>query len=132
MTEPDPSRERLSHLRLHHDSPALQLSDGVHAWIAMTRQTMISKVVMMAGSSQDECSHQGETVIFVVGGWLAISIGGEQSTVAGDEIAIIPADERYSLIAGSDGCTRIDVFTPPNFSLAEEAFHQEHANHGFE
>jgi quercetin dioxygenase-like cupin family protein len=125
-------RSRLRHVRLDHDSPDLELANGVHARIAMTNQVMISKVVMTAGSSQDERSHRGETVIVVLSGQLSVLTGGERTTLAVDDIAIVPAGERYALIADDKGCTRLDVFTPPDMTLAEEAFHQEHANHGFE
>jgi quercetin dioxygenase-like cupin family protein len=120
------------HVRLDHDSPDLELADGVRGRLAMTNQVMVAKVVMTAGSGQDEHSNRGETVIVVVTGALSLSIAGESVTVTANELAIIPPDAPYSLGAGKNGCTRLDVFSPPDFNLAAEAFHQEHANHGFE
>lgn len=87
---------------------------------------------MLAGASQHECSHHGETLLLVVTGSVHITIDGAAKTLSADEVAVVPAGERYSLAAGDAGCTRLDVFTPPDMTLAEEAFHQEHANHGFE
>jgi len=117
---------------LDSDSPDLEIGDGVHARIVMTSAVMVSKVTMAARANQQERSHHGETLVLVLTGSAHITIGGEAKMLNADEVAIVPPGERYSLAAGDAGCTRLDVFTPPDMTLAEEAFHQEHANHGFE
>jgi quercetin dioxygenase-like cupin family protein len=125
-------RSRWRHLRFAVDSPDLEIAAGVHAHLVMTSQVMITQVAMAPWSKQDDRSHTGETVIVVNDGALTLSIDGAESTVSAGEVAIIPASETYALAAGAAGCTRLDVLSPPDMRLAEEAFHQEHSAHGFE
>lgn len=126
-------QSRWRHVRLAVDSPDVEISPGVHARIAaMTGQIMVVHIRMSAGAAQEDSIHEGETVISILDGGATIGIGDEEVKLAANEVAVIPAGERYSLVAGDAGCLRIDVFSPPNSELAEAAFHEEHANHGFE
>lgn len=100
----------------------------------MSRQALVAKVQMAPGAAQLERRHRGDTFVVVLAGEVRVSTGngGATESVAADGVAIIPPDRPYSLVAGPDGCTRLDVTVPPDMALAEEAFHEEHANHGFE
>lgn len=71
-------------------------------------------------------------MIVVTAGELRMTVEDRTTTLVVDEAAMIPANQPYSLTAGAEGCTRMDVLVPPDMALAEEAFHQEHVHHGFE
>lgn len=124
---------RWSHLRLADDTPDLELAPGVHARIAaVTGQIMVVQVRMEPGAKQHSAAHEGESVLSVLSGSAAITVGDDATTLRPDEVAVIFAGGQYFLVAGAEGCLRIDVFSPPHAELAEAAFHEEHANHGFE
>jgi hypothetical protein len=121
-------------VQLGEDSPEIELAPGVTARIAMTRQALVAMVTMAPGTKQPGRNHHGDTFVNVLAGDLQISadVSPEPEAVPAEGVLIIPAGRSYLLTAGPGGCTRMDVYVPPDMSLAEEAFHQEHSNHGFE
>lgn len=124
---------RWRHLRLAEETPDLELAPGVHARIAaVTGQVMVVQVRMEPDAEQHLAAHEGESVLSVLTGHAVVTVSDDGTILGPDEVAVIPPGEQYSLVAGTQGCLRIDVFSPPNAELAEAALHEEHASHGFD
>jgi quercetin dioxygenase-like cupin family protein len=98
----------------------------------MGASVMIADVRMAAGATQPDRRHSGETIITVLAGAASIRQGELRTDLVEGDVVVVPGDVTYSVVAGPAGCARWDVYSPPDVALAEEAFHQEHATHGFE
>ena len=60
-----------------------------------------------------EHRHENEQLGFILQGSMTFTIGGEKRELRAGDTYVIPSNTRHDALAGPDGCTAVDAFTPP-------------------
>jgi len=88
---------------------------------------MIARYELAAGSVIPLHDHLSEQMTTVLEGSVTLSFPGEASiTLRKGDMVLIPASKPHGSVAGAEGCTALDVFSPVRQDfLAAEGLHSE-------
>jgi quercetin dioxygenase-like cupin family protein len=57
--------------------------------------------------------HDKQQIVIILAGELTFTVGGETRVMHAGECVVIPPNVEHGGFAGPEGCTALDVFTPP-------------------
>jgi quercetin dioxygenase-like cupin family protein len=100
----------MKHHKLH-DIPEEQVTEHFARRFFTGEKITLAFLTMKAGCAVPTHSHESEQFSYVVSGALKFDIGGEEVTVRGGELVVIPSRVPHSAVALED-TTGIDVFSP--------------------
>ena len=86
---------------------------GVRAWPVTGEQMTFATVELDANAVVGEHAHPNEQIGLVLRGSLTFTIGGEVRELKPGQTYVIPGNIPHNAVAGADGCTVVDVFSPP-------------------
>jgi quercetin dioxygenase-like cupin family protein len=89
-----------------------QLRDGVTARVVNGQRMTLAVVDLEPGSSVPEHHHENEQLGFILRGSMTFTIGGEKREIRAGDTYTIPSNVPHDAVAGPDGCTAVDAFTP--------------------
>lgn len=90
-----------------------ELVPGVIAKIASGERIMLSLVTLAPGAVVPEHSHPHEQMGMMVSGTMELTIAGETRKLSGNEIYLVPGGVPHKAVAGPEGATALDAFSPP-------------------
>ena len=61
--------------------------------------------------------HDEQQIAIVLAGELTFTVGGETRVMHAGECVVIPSNVAHGGFAGPEGCTALDVFTPPRAGI---------------
>jgi len=61
--------------------------------------------------------HVEQQIAIVLSGELAFTVGGESRVMRAGDCVVIPPHVPHGGVAGPQGCTVVDVFTPPRAAI---------------
>ena len=93
--------------------PPRGLAPGVTAKIASGERIMLSLVTLAPNAVVPEHSHPHEQMGMMVSGTMELTIAGEPRTLSGNEIYLVPGGVPHKAVAGPEGATALDAFSPP-------------------
>ena len=85
---------------------------GVDIYTAAGEQMMLSLVKFEPGSVVELHQHEHEQCGILIAGELTFTIGDETSVLTAGEMWRIPGNVPHTCVAGPDGVTALDIFTP--------------------
>jgi quercetin dioxygenase-like cupin family protein len=62
--------------------------------------------------------HVEQQIAIVLSGELTFTVGGETKVMHAGECVVIPPNVEHGGVAGPEGCSAVDVFTPPRAAIA--------------
>ncbi|TMC52702.1 MAG: cupin domain-containing protein [Chloroflexi bacterium] len=89
-----------------------KLREGVFARAINGNRLTLAVVDLEPNSSVPEHHHENEQLGFILQGSMTFTIGGEARVLHAGDTYEIPSNVPHDAIAGSDGCTAVDVFAP--------------------
>jgi quercetin dioxygenase-like cupin family protein len=95
------------------DLAPLAVWNGVRARAVRGAEMTLSTVELDPGAIVSEHAHPNEQIGLVLQGSLTFTIGGERRELRAGESYVIGANVPHDAVAGADGCTVVDVFSPP-------------------
>jgi quercetin dioxygenase-like cupin family protein len=99
--------------------PALDLVPGLTFQPVTTDSVMVNFVTFEPNAVADMHHHSEQQIAIVVSGELIFTVGGETRTAHAGDSVVIPPHVPHGGHAGPEGCTAIDVFTPPRAGIAQ-------------
>jgi quercetin dioxygenase-like cupin family protein len=87
--------------------------EGAVARAVHGEQLTMAVVELESGVAVPEHRHVNEQLGFVARGSITMTIGGESRELGVGETYVIATDVPHAAVAGPDGATVIDVFSPP-------------------
>lgn len=85
----------------------------------VTTESVMTNFVTFAPDAPAPMHHHFEQQIAIVlTGVLEFSVGGELRTMRAGDVVVIPPHVPHGGHAGPEGCTVIDVFSPPRGAIA--------------
>jgi quercetin dioxygenase-like cupin family protein len=97
--------------------PALALVPGLTFQPITTDSVMTNFVTFDPDAVADVHHHAEQQIAIVTGGELTFTVGGETRVMHAGDCVVIPPHVPHGGHAGPDGCTAIDVFTPPRAGI---------------
>ena len=88
------------------------LREGVTARAITGSRMTLAIVDLEPGAAVTEHHHDNEQLGFILQGSMVFTIGGERRELRAGDTYEIPSNVPHDAIAGSDGCTAVDVFAP--------------------
>jgi quercetin dioxygenase-like cupin family protein len=86
----------------------------------VTTDTVMTNFVTFAPHAPAPAHHHIEQQIAIVlSGELTFTVGGETQVMRAGDCVVIPPHVEHGGAAGPEGCTVVDVFTPPRAAIAE-------------
>lgn len=89
-----------------------KLREGVFARAINGNRLTLAVVDLEPNSSVPEHHHENEQLGFILQGSMTFTIGGEARVLHAGDTYEIPGNVPHDAVAGSDGCTAVDVFAP--------------------
>jgi len=112
--EPSAEPGRFVHI---DDLEALSPGPGLE-FRPVTTESVMTNFVNFAASTHTPMHHHVEQQIAIVlSGELTFTVGGETKAMHAGDCVVIPPHVPHGGTAGSEGCTVIDVFTPPRAGI---------------
>jgi quercetin dioxygenase-like cupin family protein len=99
--------------------PALNLVPGLTFQPVTTESVMTNFVTFEPGAVADMHHHAEQQIAIVISGELHFTVGGETRVAHAGDCVVIPPHVPHGGHAGPDGCTAIDVFTPPRAGIVQ-------------
>jgi quercetin dioxygenase-like cupin family protein len=101
------------------DLQPLRLIDGMD-FRPVTTDTVMTNHATIAPNTELATHHHAEQQIAImVAGELTFTVGAETRTLRPGDCAVIPAHVPHGGVAGPEGATVIDVFSPPRAGIVE-------------
>jgi quercetin dioxygenase-like cupin family protein len=97
----------------------LVLLDGLEFRPIATDAVMTNFVTFEADAEAPMHHHVEQQIAIVLSGTLTFTVGGETRVMTAGECVVIPPDVPHGGTAGPEGCTALDVFTPPRAGILE-------------
>jgi quercetin dioxygenase-like cupin family protein len=91
----------------------LQIWDGVQARAVAGEQATLALIELAPGAPVPEHHHVNEQTGLLLRGALTFTIGGERRELGPGAMWVIPADVPHDVIAGPEGATLAELFSPP-------------------
>jgi quercetin dioxygenase-like cupin family protein len=90
-----------------------RLNENITRKVVWGKNIMTARFELAPGSVIPVHDHVSEQMTTVVAGSLTLTFPGEESlSLQPGDMAIIPSSKPHSAIAGPEGCTAVDVFSP--------------------
>jgi quercetin dioxygenase-like cupin family protein len=99
--------------------PALNLVPGITFQPVTTDSVMTNFVTFAPDAVADMHHHAEQQIAIVIGGELTFAVGGETRVLHAGDCVVIPPHVPHGGHAGPEGCTAIDVFTPPRAGIVQ-------------
>lgn len=90
----------------------LERRPGVNLRTAWMENLLLSQVELDPNAEVPAHQHPEEQVTIVVRGEITMTIGGETRLYKVGDSCLIPSDVAHGVVAGAEGATMFDVFTP--------------------
>ena len=95
-----------------HDCTQKNIFPGVDSYTASGEQMMLSLVKFEPGAVVELHQHEHEQCGILIAGELIFTIGDESRVLTVGEMWRIPGNVPHTCVAGQDGVTALDLFTP--------------------
>jgi unsaturated pyranuronate lyase len=99
--------------------PALNLVPGLTFQPLTTDSVMVNRVILEPDAVTDMHHHVEQQIAIVIAGELTLTVGGETRVAHAGDCVVIPPHVPHGGHAGPEGCTAIDVFTPPRAGIVQ-------------
>jgi quercetin dioxygenase-like cupin family protein len=119
--EPSPQPGRFVHV---DDLDPLVVVPGLEFRPVSTESVMTNFVTFEPGAPAPTHHHAEQQIAIVLSGELEFTVAGETRVMRAGDCVVIPPHVPHGGVAGVQGCTVVDVFTPPRagiVSLMSEA-----------
>ena len=103
--------------------PAVDLVPGLTFQPVTTDSVMTNFVTFAPDAVADVYHHSEQQIAIVVSGELHFTVGGEARIMRAGDAVVIPPHVPHGGHAGPEGCTAIDVFTPPRARIVQAMAH---------
>src|SRR3954471_4263070 len=114
----EPSAEPGRFVRVSDLDP-LQLVPGM-AFRPVSTETVMTNFVTFEPNAPAAMHHHSEQQIAIVlSGELTFTVGEDTRVMHGGDCVVIPPHVPHGGVAGPEGCTALDVFTPPRAGILE-------------
>jgi quercetin dioxygenase-like cupin family protein len=115
----EPSDEPGRFVRVDELAPLVML-DGLE-FRPVTTDTVMTNFVTFAPEAPAPMHHHVEQqIVIVLSGALTFTVGAETRAMHAGECVVIPPHVPHGGVAGPEGCTVIDVFTPPRAGIVAQ------------
>jgi quercetin dioxygenase-like cupin family protein len=102
-----------------NDLPALHLVPGIAFQPITTDSVMTNLVTFEPNAVADMHHHSEQQIAIVIRGELTFTVGDETRVAHAGDCVVIPPHVPHGGHAGPEGCTAIDVFTPPRAGIVD-------------
>jgi quercetin dioxygenase-like cupin family protein len=99
--------------------PPLKLVPGLTFQPVTTDAVMTNFVTFEADAVAETHHHAEQQIAIVIGGELTFTVGSETRVMRAGDCVVIPPHVPHGGQAGPEGCTAIDVFTPPRAGIVQ-------------
>jgi quercetin dioxygenase-like cupin family protein len=99
------------------DLDPLRLIDGLEFRPVTTDSVMTTLVTFAPDAPAPMHHHVEQQIAIVLSGQLTFTVGGETRAMHAGDCVVIPPHVPHGGAAGPEGCTVIDVFTPPRAGI---------------
>jgi quercetin dioxygenase-like cupin family protein len=99
--------------------PALHLVPGIAFQPITTDSVMTNFVTFEPNAVADMHHHSEQQIAIVISGELTFTVGDETRVTHAGDCVVIPPHVPHGGHAGPEGCTAIDVFTPPRAGIVD-------------
>ena len=113
--EPSDAPGRFVHI---DDLEPLQLVPGLEFRPVSTDSVMTNFVTFEPDAPAPMHHHVEQQIAIILAGELTFTVGGETRVMRPGDCVVIPPDVPHGGVAGPQGCTAVDVFTPPRAGIA--------------
>jgi quercetin dioxygenase-like cupin family protein len=101
------------------DLPPLDFLPGLTFQPVTTDTVMTNYVTFEPDTVADMHQHVEQQIAIVLGGELEFTVGEETRVMHAGDCVVIPPHVPHGGQAGPQGCTALDVFTPPRAAIVE-------------
>jgi quercetin dioxygenase-like cupin family protein len=101
------------------DLSPLKLFPGLDFRPVSTESVMTNFVTFEAEAPAPVHHHSEQQIAIVLSGELHFTVGEESRVMHAGDCVVIPPHVPHGGAAGPDGCTALDVFTPPRAAILE-------------
>jgi quercetin dioxygenase-like cupin family protein len=112
----EPSDEPGRFVRFNDLEP-LHVIEGLEFRPITTESVMTNHVTFAPDRPAPMHHHAEQQIVLVLMGQLTFTVGGETKIMHAGDCAVIPPHVPHGGTAGPQGCTVIDVFTPPRAGI---------------
>jgi quercetin dioxygenase-like cupin family protein len=99
--------------------PALHLVPGITFQPITTASVMTNLITFEPHAVADMHHHAEQQIAIVISGELTFTVGDETRVAHAGDCVVIPPHVPHGGHAGPEGCTAIDVFTPPRALIVD-------------
>ena len=92
--------------------PVIDIAPGVSATVAWGKGALLEVVEMKSGASSPEETLDGELITVIREGSATLNIGGRTLRLEKDDVVYLTPGMKRTLLAGVDGATAIEVYSP--------------------
>jgi quercetin dioxygenase-like cupin family protein len=112
--EPSAEPGRFVHFE---DLDPLRVVPGLEFRPVTTDTVMTNFVTFEPGAPAPMHHHVEQQIAIVLSGELTFTVGEETRVMHGGDCVVIPPNVVHGGVAGAQGCTVVDVFTPPRAGI---------------
>jgi quercetin dioxygenase-like cupin family protein len=112
--EPSDAPARFVHFE---DLDPLVVIPGLEFRPVTTDTVMTNFVTFEPGAVAPAHHHDEQQIAVILSGELTFTVGGETRVMRPGECVVIPPHVEHGGVAGPEGCTALDVFTPPRAGI---------------
>jgi quercetin dioxygenase-like cupin family protein len=112
----EPSSEPGRFVRVADLAP-LELLPGLEFRPVTTETVMTNFVTFLPDAPAPMHHHVEQQIAIVLSGELTFTVGGETRVMGPGDCVVIPPHVEHGGVAGAEGCSVIDVFTPPRAGI---------------
>jgi unsaturated pyranuronate lyase len=112
--EPSDAPGRFVHV---DDLDPLSVVEGLDFRPVATETVMTNRVAFAANAPAPTHHHAEQQIAIVLSGELTFTVGAETRVMRAGDCVVIPPHVVHGGQAGAEGCTVVDVFTPPRAGI---------------
>jgi quercetin dioxygenase-like cupin family protein len=110
---------RPSYLNVDKDVPSLSIAPGILIRPVLGRRLNIMFFSIEARTVAPVHQHREEQIGTVLEGSFEFELAGEKRILRRGDVYVIPPDVPHEAVAHEEGCTTLDVFSPPREGIRE-------------
>jgi quercetin dioxygenase-like cupin family protein len=99
------------------DLDPLTVVPGLEFRPVTTDTVMTNFVSFEPGATAPTHHHVEQQIAIVLSGELTFDVGDQSRVMHAGDCVVIPPNVRHGGVAGPEGCTALDVFTPPRAAI---------------
>ena len=112
--EPKATQEEYDRSITHyHDVPLIDLVPGIQSHIVSGERIMLSFLTAQPNGYMHNHRHEPEQLMVVLDGALDLVIEGKRYPMEKGDVVVLPSNVEHSAYISDQGCTVIDIFSPP-------------------